>query len=552
MIGMSARAVIAHGSCTSHTITVNVAASYDIAPAVQTVARSFNSQHKSVAGHCVTIEITEGQPSAVAAQIDGQDTLKGMAPVDAWIPDSSLWVGIAQRYVKGAQVVQPIGISVAKSPIMLVTSQAVASETGVFNSPASWKLLLPAAYGGPPPGLGLSVDLPDPSDSAVGLSTLVEIERSLGASATGRAGFTKFALISESTSDFDSVSALTSLVGSTGAPFYRRAIAEASEQAVIAYDRANPHQPLAARYPVSSDKALDSTELDYPYVLTTSDSKIAQAATAFGRYLLGSYAQSVIRYAGFRSSNGRVDQMPASSGLSSQPLAIASKVSASEAATTLASWQRLGMGSKVLVLIDDSAAMGAPVGVGNQTIEQVLTETAAKGLSMFPFSTQLGVWEIPDSQNAGNAYRSLVPIGPLTAAYGVMTRRDQLQEIIATLRPSSHPMRLYQGIVDGYKAATAAYSPNYSNALVVLTAGVDSSQDIALSSALAQLRSLYNPTRKVEIVVLVFGEADIAQLQELAAVTGGTAFPITNASEIGKIFVEAIASRMCETGCTEP
>ena len=113
MAGMTAKAVIARASCSNKPILVNLAASFDISPAIQTIARSFNSQDISAAGQCVEVQVTPGEPSAVAAQIDGQDSLHGMAAVDAWIPDSSLWVDEARNYPVGAQVIQPTGITVA-------------------------------------------------------------------------------------------------------------------------------------------------------------------------------------------------------------------------------------------------------------------------------------------------------------------------------------------------------------------------------------------------------------------------------------------------------
>jgi Ca-activated chloride channel family protein len=552
MIGLSASAVIARASCSSSPELVNLAASQDIAATIQAIARTYNSQNEVVGGRCVDVQVSQGQPSAVAGQIDGQASVQGLSPVAAWIPDSSLWVDVARSYAVGAQAVQPTGINVARSPIMIVTSQAVAKLTGVFDSPASWNLLLPSSYGGPPSGLGLSVDMPDPSDSAVGLATLIEVNRALGSTPAGRTGFTKFVYNTTSTADFDSVVALSSLVGSTGAPFYRKAIAEASEQAVVAYDRANPAHPLAARYPLSASKDLASAQLDYPYVLTTSNPAVKQAAAAFGHYLLSPYAQALIRYAGFRSSSGSPDALPASSGLSSQPFTLATAASPSEAATSLGVWQRLGLGSRDLVLRDVSPTMNAVVGPGNLTLEDVLNRTAAAGLALFPDTTQMGLWTMPNEGDPSKAFQSLVPIGSLPSYWGLITRRQQLQEITATLKPGTQPLRLYDAIVAGYKAMTATYAPNYVNALLVLTAGVDSRQDMQFSSALSQIRGLYNPAKKIEIVVLDFGASNLQQLQQIASASGGAAFPITNPTQIGKIFIEAIAHRMCAEGCTVP
>jgi Ca-activated chloride channel homolog len=550
MAGMTAKAVITKSSCTRSPLIVNLAVSNDIAPAINTIANSFNRQYEVAASRCVSIEVTQGDSSAVAAQIDGQASLQ--TAVDAWIPDSSLWVDVARSYPMGAQVIQPTGISVARSPIMLVTTAPVAAETGIFNDPASWGVLLPSSFGGPPGSASLSVDMPDPADSSVGLSTLIEVSRALGYTGAGRAGLTKYVYQTEPTEDFDSASALASFAQSTGAPFYHRAITEASEQAVIAYDRAYPKHPLAARYPTSASKALGTPELDYPYVITSTNSAMQQAATAFGKFLQGSYAQSVVRYDGFRSANGQADTMPAGSGLSSQSLELATPPSASVAATTLTTWQKLGLGTRALAIIDDSQAMGAPSGLPSTTLETLLTQTAARGLALFPDTTQMGLWEAPDSQT-GAADKSLVSVGPLPAQYGLLTRREQIQKLDMTLTPTDKPLHLYDAILAGYQQMTASYAANYSNAVIVLTAGIDASGDMSLNALLDKLRSLVNPQKRVEIVILQFGTVgNFTAMREVADATGGAAYQIVNPLEVSNVFIYAIAHTMCAEGCAAP
>jgi hypothetical protein len=71
-----------------------------------------------------------------------------------------------------------------------------------------------------------------------------------------------------------------------------------------------------------------------------------------------------------------------------------------------------------------------------------------------------------------------------------------------------------------------------------------------LTSLLTRLHALNNPNRKVEIVILQFGQAgDFSAMKEIAASTDGVAYQILNPVEIGKIFIEAIAHRMCDEGC---
>lgn len=554
MIGLTAKAVIARASCSDSPVLVNVAASSDIAPAIETAARAFNNQNFTAAGHCAEVQVTEGDSAAQASHIDGQAALSGLPAIDAWIPDSSLWVDVARSYPLGASDVQPTGKSVARSPLMLVTTAAVAAKTHVFDAQPSWNVLLPPSYGGPPTSLGLAVDLPDPTDSSGGLATLVEISRRLGGSTAARTAFTKFVFTVESTENFDSVSALQQFVLTTGAPFFRQAVTVASEQAVLAYDKATPHAPLAARYPAGTAASLGSPELDYPYVLTTSKATTLQAATEFGDYLQSRSAKSAIRYYGFRSSDGVPDVMPASAGLSSQPLQLASAPSATEAASSLQAWEKLGLGSRDLALIDVSPAMGQPDGNGTETLQQELNQTAARGLALFPDSTQMGLWEMGTTRSVTKPTSQMVSIGPLPSDYGVITRRTQLQELTGTLPISHGTLALHAAILAAYQHMTLTYAPNYSNAVLVLTAGVDSARDdLSLSSVVAKLHKLYNPSKKVELVILMFGrKGNFAALQQIANATGGVAYQITNPASVGKIFIEAVSQRMCNHGCAVP
>jgi Ca-activated chloride channel homolog len=555
MVALTARAVISRPTCSKAPVQINVAASNDIAPAIQALARAFNDKDYTADGRCAKVHVTQGDSAAEAGQIDGQVVVHGVAPIDAWIPDSSLWVDVARTYPVGAQIVQPTGKSVARSPLMLVTTAAVAAKTHVFDVPPDWSTLLAPGYGGPPASLGLSVDLPDPTDSAVGLASLIEVGRQLGDGATARTAFTRFVLGVESTENFDSPAALQQFVASTGPPFYRQAVTVASEQAVLAYDKASPKAPLAARYPTDTTAALGSPELNYPYVLTTSAAAPLRVAKEFGTYLQGSDANETLRYYGFRSPDGLPDVMPASAGLGSQPLQLASAVSPSEAASSLQAWDSLGLGSRDLTLIDVSPAMNKPAGVGTLTLEQALTQTAARGLALFPDSTSMGLWEMGRSRSAATPYTGLVSVGPLPGGdYGVSTRRAQLQELITTLKTGNGVLALHDAILAAYKEMTATYAPKYSNAVIVLTSGVDSAPaDMQLDTLLLKLRALYNANRKVEIVVIMFGQqGNFTALQEIASATGGVAYQISNPAEVGQIFIDAMAQRICDQGCPSP
>ena len=554
MVGLSARALVARASCTGEPLYLNIAVSYDIAPAIEQIARTYNNQTHVADGRCFEVEVTPGDSAAVAAQIEGRATLPGMSAMDAWIPDSSLWVDLARNYPAAAAVLRPVGNGdIARSPLMIVTTQAVAAQTPELNGPVSWSLLLPTGFGGPPVTTGLTVDLPDPTDSATGLAALIEVNRLLGNGVTARGAFTKFVYSAESTQAFNSAQALGSFVASIGPPFNRRAVTVASEQAVIAYDRQNPHHQLVALYPAGATDALGAPELDYPFVLTTTVPERAQAAAEFGTALQQSYAASVIRYAGFRAPGNVPDMMPASFGLSSQELQLATAATPSEAATNLQSWEQLGLGTRELFLIDVSAAMNQPDGSGTQTLEQELTATASIGTRLFPENSLVGLWEIANGLQSAKPYQELVPIGPISAQFGLITRDEQLSQITGSLQAGHSSVSLNDAILAAYQYVTDSYAPGYVNVLIVLTAGVDGRHDLALSTLLRRLRALYNPSRKVEIINLMFGtKGDFSALREIAATTNGVAYTISTPADVGSIFIKAMTHRICDQGCVAP
>ena len=146
---------------------------------------------------------------------------------------------------------QPAGFSVALSPLLLVMPKAAAARTAAFGK-VGWRLLLPRSAGGPVVPASMRVDLPDPSQSAAGLASLIEVGRLLGQGAPARVRFTRFVLGSEVTSYFDDPSSLRSFVSLAAPPLNGDPVTVTTEQAVLSYDEQNPRQPLAASYPAGS------------------------------------------------------------------------------------------------------------------------------------------------------------------------------------------------------------------------------------------------------------------------------------------------------------
>ena len=167
----------------------------------------------------------------------------------------------------------------------------------------------------------------------------------------------------------------------------------------------------------------------------------------------------------------------------------------------------------------------------------------------------MGLWEFADKLSGSRPYKQIVPVGPLTGELGLISRRQELVEANAALKPLPHSAAaLYSAILAGYKHMVASYRPKYSNAILVLTSGADNARDdISLRTLLSDLHLLYSPDRPVQIVIVVFSaHSDFAAMQQIASATAGSAYEITNPAQIGKVFFEAIARRICQSSCTGP
>ncbi len=550
---LTGRAVLARTSCETGPVLLNVAVTPDLAPAVDQVARLYDRQQHQARGRCAQVQVTEADPAAVAGTLDGQHPQPGLPAAGAWIPDSSLWVAVARSFAAGARAIGPASITVARSPLVLAMPAAAAARAPAFGAAVSWSFLLPASAGGPPTDEKLRVELPDPSGSAVGLATLIQVSRALGTSARARSALADFILTSRFTTSLDTPSALASFASLAAAPLRQNPVTITTEQAVTSYDRAHPAAPLTARYPAGADRLLGTPELDYPYVVTTSNPAQAQVARQFGQELRGSYAAAVVRYAGFRSARGTPDAAPARYGLRGQLLTVAEPATAAQAQAILQTWDQVNLGSNDLTILDTSAAMNRPSGLPGMTAEQEATMTAHAGLQLFPDSTRMGLWQYSYRLSGARPYRELVPVGPLSAAVGLISRRQQLLEITKTLKPDpGAPAALHEAILASYQQLLRDYQPGDANTLIVLTSGADNAPgDIPLPRLLARLRALYNPNRRVEIVALQFGSSGGYQaLRQITKITGGLAYKITSPQQVTQVFFGGIGNRTCNPGCS--
>lgn len=540
------RAILVRALCEQGPVRLHVAAALDVAPAVQRIGQYFNDLNRDVAGHCAQVEVTEDPPQAVAAELAGMHPIAGETSVDAWVPDSSLWVDVVRDSARGAAAVRPTGVSVAKSPVVIAVPANVSGAITSWSHRISWQTLFPQPMGGPPASLGLQVQLPDPVHSAVGLAALVEIRRLLGGQPTARDKFTNFVHNVVPTASFDNPQALSAFTSFAEPPWKGRPVTVTTEQAVESYNKSRPRMPLRAFYPARE------YDLDYPFTVTTSSPLKIQAAQQFEQILKSSFAATYVRSSGFHSAGGQAGQPASQLGIAGSPEPAVALAAPGEASTALQAWKRLNLGSRDLVLNDVSAAVAQPLVPGGDTRLHVLQQAASLGLSLFPDSTEMAAWEYSYRMSGSLPYRVLVPMGPLPQQLGLLTRRQQLQQYTRGLTARlGTPAAMYSAILDAFDWMTAHYQPGHVNAMIVLGSGTESApDDISLQALLASLRRAYDPQRPVEIIMVSAGtDADQAALKEITAISHGQAYVVEQPSDIAHVFFDAVARRICIPNC---
>jgi len=133
LTALAGRDVMSWARCRAHPVVVRVAVSGEIEPAIQRLGRFFNSEHQLVRGRCAQVRVRAATPAGVTAAL-----ARGAGSgVDAWIPDSTLWLDIARSSAAAARLIHPDGLIVARSPLMSAISRRDAAGMRAFGPPVS-------------------------------------------------------------------------------------------------------------------------------------------------------------------------------------------------------------------------------------------------------------------------------------------------------------------------------------------------------------------------------------------------------------------------------
>lgn len=538
-------------SCTGKPIQLRVIAAPDITPALSQVAARFNVQTHDVRGRCVRVSVAERDSAQASRALSGRGYVGPQAEADVWIPDSSMWVDVARASPEGAKLLSEKTTSIAQSPVVLVTPKTVADEFRKKKIKATWRMAFPPAtraLGGPSSRGNVSVQILDPGTSASGIAAMIATRRIMGNSK--KAGAVLTGLVRElqrnATGD---VSALYGFLSGLGDG--RRPVIIASEQSVVDYNRTNQPNPAAALVPEEGTIALD-----YPFVVTTNDGILKEAAEAFRFQLQSRLGQDVFQRAGFRTPSGAAAAEVANRhGLSVSAPKRMLTPTAGQVNEALQAWNRLGLGSRILVLTDISGTMALPVPGGVKTRMQVANEAALTGLRLFPDDTDIGLWEFSTLLDGKKDYRVRVPLGPINERIrGERTRRDEIQRIASTIKPKPQgDTGLYDSLIAAYRNVKKRWRPDKFNSVLVLTDGVgndDPQGGLSHDEFMKKLRSEVDPRRPIQIIIVAFGpDVDPATMREIARPTGGAAYVTKDPAQIVSVFLDAVGRRLCNPNC---
>jgi len=501
------------GSC-DKPINVSIAAAPELQPEVEAAAKSL--QGRDDGGACATFKVSAQSPAEVA-----QAVATGGKRPDLWIPDSSMWVNRADDGQSLPLVAVP---SLATSPLVIVGKQRA------FANTSSWL----AMFQGNQPALL------DPLSTAVGAEALFALQAERGKT---RAGDNTMAQLivplaqrhGSMAKPYTDVNGLFSRAAPGDSPI----IVPATEQAFVAFQEQRPDTSLQIVVPDTG-----TLVLDYPLVVTAKDNaaKIGDAGKRLAQELRSDASARALDQAGFRPATG--EELSGGRGIGD--ITLLTKPEPGDAERTLQQWATLALSAHSLAVIDASSSMATKVS-GNKTWMDLTAEAAATGLSLFPDSSQLGLWGISTKLGGGNRdWAPLVPIRTLSARVGSGTQRDAMKQGLQKLRGNiGGSTGLYEAALAAYRTVQDSYDPRSINAVMIFTDGYSTNAgNLTLNDTLTALQRLRDPARPVRLIAIGMGpDVDMASLDKLARATGGQSYLARSPDAIKSVFVDALKHR---------
>lgn len=517
----------ARPTCAAHTLRVTVD------PAIEEAVLAATADLSEFAADqgCLAVEV-DVRPSAVVAAELSRPAGVGLATSlpDAWLPDSSVWLGVVRGTSAGATRLTQTPQSVASSPLVLAVDPERATEAGWPTGQPSWSSMIEA------PITEWRLGLPDPQFATAGLAALVAVRQQSAAFSTlGRR--------------------LELPVTTERSPALIVADGDLDAMPTAEYDVART-AGAGGDVVASYDGELGGS-LDFPLIGITPDDapvtdQVAADLSLLMEALRAPTTQAVLTATGLRTADGDLaekyvgaDGAPAF-GVLAQQTSDPLQAGPAKVAKTLLTWSSVGRRSRLLILLDVSGSMAETLPTG----EQAKIELARRGLRELVDASapdsDLGLWTFTTGDATDGTDR-VVDVGPLGEELeDGRTRRELLTEVVDALAPvADGGTPLYRAVLAAYASALDDYAFGRYNAVVVVTDGRDADDTqapIPAAEVIDQLRRQYDGMRSVEIISLAYGEdVDFGVLQQMADVTGGAAYQGLTQNQISRMLSDALA-----------
>lgn len=503
---------------------LTVAASPLMAPVLQQLAEQFNGQRlQTPDSERMTVQIAPYEPAQMISAALARPNFQAISP------DSSLWIDrleqdwrdkLGQTQQEG---VVPVGqqrtsgqMRYAVSPVVIVAWESVARELGWPDNAVGWETIQQKATQDP----DFKWNHPSTNNASGLLATLAEFYAGAGLTR----GLTEEAATDQATLDYvRAVEATVRFYGEGEEVIIQRLADEgrsfldafvAQERVVIDWNRNPKGERLVAIYPAEgalwTDHPLALLELGPPHddLAVTDNQRLTYQA--FGEFLLGADAQSVLLNAGYRPADLGIDL-----GSGDSPFANTDAVDWRQPQTTLQmpspavvevvqnSWYYTKRPTNVYLVVDTSGSMEE----GNKlpTTKEALRAFVAQ---IQGERDQLGLLEFASGS------KNFTPLRPLDEGVrnDLLGQIDEMEAIGGTA--------LIDAVYNAASDLLAQNDPEAINALVVMTDGQENESAYTLSD-LNGLLDRY-PNQRLVIFTIAFGsDADERLLQEIANIGDG-------------------------------
>ncbi|GIH12549.1 substrate-binding and VWA domain-containing protein [Rugosimonospora africana] len=536
--------------CTGEPITVTIATSARTFPVLDRLAKDWTATRPVLHGRCLAARVTSQESSRVAATLgpDWNTRRDGVRP-DVWVPESSLWLSMAEGRPDASGLIPPQSPSIASSPVVLALRQPMAQALGWPGRTLNWtdvvEMFMSGGWAktGHPEWASLRMGMTDASTTTAGLAAVLAV---VGDDVTG--ALTDDQLVDSLRFDQalgavapDTSGFFAAQAGTAGADAGIAAF-PALESEVAAFDQDHPEHPLVPVYAAAPVVA------DYPYsVLSTSwvTAGTRAAAEQFLTYLRSSAGQDALGVIGLRDVDHSVRDsatLPVADGFPTTFSGARAVPDALVIGQLIADWTSLQRRSDMLVALDTSGSMAEPVPGTSLTRLQLMRQAATTGFGLLGGRDSVGLWGF---SGTGDGPDELVAFGSATAAVDGVDRRQAMLDALGQL--SAHGgTPLYDTVYAAYQEMRSHWQPDSVNAILVIT---DGSNDVpggmTLAQLLSALKSEQRSGRPVQIINIALGpEADADALRQISAATGGRTFVAENPATAVQTLVLAFAGRL--------